>query len=173
MIIETDRLVLRPYSTSDAEDVHAYGSDPEVCRTADFGPNTWEETVAFLASVTDPANSAIDLAITLAGRVVGGISARPGDEGRYELGWVMRRDLWDQGYATEAARALVAHVLTLDGVTTISARCRPDNPASARVMEKAGLRFVTRIERDREVRGEWVDSLLYEMDVNPVGGVPA
>jgi [ribosomal protein S5]-alanine N-acetyltransferase len=175
MIIETARLILRPYDPADAKAIHAYGSDPEVCRYTDFGPNTWEDTLEFLTTVTDPDHSSLDLAITLreTGEVVGGIAARPGDDGRYELGWVLRRDLWNQGLVTEAAQALIAHVLTLDGVMTICARCRPDNPASARVMEKAGLRFVTRIERDREVRGEWVDSLLYEMDAQPAGPVPA
>ena len=175
MILETDRLILRPYDMSDADDVHAYGSDPEVCRYTDFGPNSPEDTAAFLASVTDPDHPDTDFAIVLreTGRVVGGVGARPKEDGRYELGWVLRRDLWGQGLMSEAARALVDHVLTLDGTSALYARCRPENGASARIMEKLGMRFVGRIENDREVRGEPVDSLVYEMTVGGAGPVPA
>lgn len=175
MILETDRLILRPYAMSDADEVHAYGSDPEVCRYTDFGPNSREDTIAFLTAVTDPDHPAIDFAIVLreTGRVVGGVGARPKEDGRYEFGWVLRRDQWGQGLVFEAAQALVAHVLTLDGVTTLCARCRPENLASARIMEKLGMEFVRRIERDQEVRGEWKDSLLYEMAADGAGPVPA
>jgi ribosomal-protein-alanine N-acetyltransferase len=175
MILETDRLVLRPYEMSDADDVHAYGSDPEVCRYTDFGPNSWEDTQSFLTAATDPEHPETDFAIVLreTGRVVGGVGARPKGDGRYELGWVLRRDLWGQGLVSEAAQALVDHVLTLSGVSTLYARCRPENAASARIMEKLGMEFVRRIEDDQEVRGERVDSLLYEMAVDGAGPVPA
>jgi len=175
MILETERLILRPYTLDDAEDVHAYGSDPEVCRYTEFGPNTREDTVTFLKTVTDPGHTAIDFAIVLreTGRVVGGIGARPPEGGRYELGWVLRRDLWGQGLVTEAVKALIAHITTLDGASSIVARCRPENLASARVMEKAGLRFVRRLEREKEVRGEWVDTLLFELPVGQAGTPPA
>lgn len=175
MILETDRLILRPYAMSDAEDVHAYGSDPEVCRYTDFGPNSWDDTIAFLTAVTDPDHPAINLAIVLreTGRVVGGVGARPKEDGRYEFGWVLRRDLWGQGLVSEAARALADHVLTLAGATILCARCRPENLASARIMEKLGMDCVRRIEHDQEIRGEWVDSLLYEMAADNAKPVPA
>ena len=175
MILETERLVLRPYLLSDATAVHAYGSDPEVCRYTEFGPNTWDDTLGFLGTAIAPTNTTIDLAITVRGadEVVGGISAKPHPGGKYELGWVLRRDLWGRGVATEAAKALLAHVAALPGTTLVFARCRPENRASYRVMEKIGLRFAERVPREKEVRGEWVDSLFYDVDIVDGRPVPA
>lgn len=164
MILETERLILRPYRVSDAAAVHRYGSDPEVCRYTDFGPNTWDETLGFLQTAVHPIPPKIELAITLAGddAVVGGVGAWPVAEGRWEMGWVLHRDVWGKGYATEAARAVFDAVAERGDVHTVFARCRPGNPASARVMGKLGMRFVELIPRETEVRGEWVDSNVYE-----------
>jgi RimJ/RimL family protein N-acetyltransferase len=116
----------------------------------------------------------IELAITLAGAdaVVGSVGAWPVAEGRWEMGWVLHRDLWGQGYATEAARAVFESVAARGDVHTIFARCRPENPASARVMGKLGMRFVELIPREKQVRGEWVDSQVYEVTL-PGADVPA
>jgi ribosomal-protein-alanine N-acetyltransferase len=167
VILETERLILRPYRVSDATAVHRYGSDPEVCRYTEFGPNTWDDTLGFLQTAVRPIPPKIELAITLAGddAVGGGVGAWPVAEGRWEMGWVLRRDLWGLGYATEAARAVFGAVAERGDVHTIFARCRPENPASARVMEKLGMRFVELIPRETEVRGEWVDSRIYEASI--------
>jgi len=175
VILETERLILRPYRLADASAVHAYASDPEVCQYTEFGPNTWDDTLSFLQTATDTAQANIDLAITLkdVGEVIGGISARPQPGGRHEMGWVLRQDLWGHGIVSEAARALFAHVSALPGTTAVYARCRPQNAASARIMEKLGMVFVERIDREKEFRGEWVDTLVYESRVPPVASVPA
>jgi ribosomal-protein-alanine N-acetyltransferase len=175
MILQTERLILRPYRLADASAVHAYGSDPEVCRYTEFGPNTWDDTLGFLQTASDTAQANIDLAITLreVGEVIGGIGARPNPGGRHEMGWVLRRDMWGHGIVTEAARVLLAHVSALPGATAVFARCRPQNVASMRIMEKIGMVFVERIDREKEFRGEWVDTLVYELRVPLVVSVPA
>ncbi len=174
MILETERLVLRPYRISDATAVHAYGSDPEVCRYTDFGPNTWDDTLAFLQTAVNPIPPKIELAITIRGddAAAGGLGAWPVAEGRWEMGWVLRRDAWGKGYATEATRAVFGEVAARGDVHTIFARCRPENLASARVMEKLGMRYVELIPRESHVRGEWVDSHVYEAII-PGADVPA
>lgn len=167
MILETERLVLRPYRVSDATAVHRYGSDPEVCRYTDFGPNTWDDTLGFLQTAIHPIPPKIELAITLRGDddVVGGLGAWPVAEGRWEMGWVLRCDMWGKGYATEATSALFDAVVARGDVHTVFARCRPENTASMRVMEKLGMHFVELIPREKEVRGEWVDSRVYEVSI--------
>ena len=167
MIVETERLVLRPYRVSDATAVHAYGSDPDVCRYTDFGPNTWDDTLGFLQTAVSPIPPRIELGITVLGddKVVGGVGAWPVAEGRWEMGWVLHRDVWGRGYATEAARAVFDSVAGRGDVHTIFARCRPANAASAQVMEKLGMRYVELIPREKEVRGEWVDSQVYEAEI--------
>jgi ribosomal-protein-alanine N-acetyltransferase len=174
VILETERLVLRPYRVSDATAVHLYGSDPEVCRYTDFGPNTWDDTLGFLQTAVHPIPPKIELGVTLRGddAVVGGVGAWAVAEGRWEMGWVLRRDLWGHGYATEATSCVFDAVARRGDVHTIFARCRPENPASARVMEKLGMRFVELIPREKEVHGEWVDSRVFEATI-PGVDVPA
>ncbi len=175
MILETERLVLRPFRISDAAAVHVYGSDPVVTLYTDFGPNTWDDTLGYLQTATKPTPPTIELGVTLRGadEVVGAVHAHPPVPGRWEMGWVLRRDLWGQGLMTEAARAVFDHVAARDDVAEIFARCRPENVASARVMEKLGMRYVETIPRDREVRGAWVDSLVYEAQLRRPEDVPA
>ncbi|MFF0745093.1 GNAT family N-acetyltransferase [Streptomyces sp. NPDC004111] len=74
------------------------------------------------------------------GEVVGAIGLFwPPKEGAVEFGYGVAPSRWRRGYATEAARALVAHALAAPGVHTVCAKASLDNPASIRVLEKAGL----------------------------------
>lgn len=63
----------------------------------------------------------------------------PTPERTVELGYGVHPDHRDRGYATEAARALVAWAREQEGVDRVTARCRPENAASVRVLTKAGL----------------------------------
>src|SRR5205823_14550586 len=64
-------------------------------------------------------------------------------EGGYglEVGWVIRRSRWGQGFATEAARAAVQHGFETVGATHLISLIRPDNARSLRVAEKIGETF--------------------------------
>jgi len=76
------------------------------------------------------------------GLVVGGIGLfGPPEDGRVEFGYGIVESRRGRGYATEAARALVQAALGLPGVTEVTAGVDPANPASVRVLEKAGLTF--------------------------------
>jgi RimJ/RimL family protein N-acetyltransferase len=80
---------------------------------------------------------------------------------RGHVGWVVRRDAWGHGYASEAAVALIRFAVDELGLHRIEATCHPDNAASARVMEKAGMTYEGR-KRDHLLdRGAWRDSLSY------------
>jgi ribosomal-protein-alanine N-acetyltransferase len=68
-----------------------------------------------------------------------GFQGRPSAEGEIELGYGVHPNFRDRGYATEAARALVAWALEQAGVERVIAHCDQDNIASHRVVEKAGL----------------------------------
>jgi len=80
---------------------------------------------------------------------------------RGEIGFVFHRDVWSQGYATEAAQQLLQFGFDRLQLRRISATCHPDNHASAHVLEKAGLHYEGRMRSHLLVRGAWRDSLLY------------
>jgi ribosomal-protein-alanine N-acetyltransferase len=68
-----------------------------------------------------------------------GFLGSPTSEGTVELGYGVHHEHRKRGYATEAARALVAWALAQDGVVRVTARCRPANLASIRVLGNVGL----------------------------------
>lgn len=164
----SERLTLREFVIADEAAVHAYASDPVVTRFMVWGPNSAEETRRFIAEAiansTSPERRAFDLAITgsQTKTLIGGAALRvlePEDHG--EIGYVLHRDYWSRGYATETAQALLRFGFDELGLRRISATCDPDNHASARVLQKAGLQFDRRIPHHLCVRGEWRDSLLF------------
>ncbi|MFE9750708.1 GNAT family N-acetyltransferase [Saccharothrix saharensis] len=82
------------------------------------------------------------------GLVVGSIGLFwPPADGVLEIGYGIVPSRRGRGYASEAARALTGHAFTAPGVHTVRAEVELSNPASARVLEKAGFRLLS------EVRG--------------------
>jgi ribosomal-protein-alanine N-acetyltransferase len=80
---------------------------------------------------------------------------------RGELGYVFDRDVWSRGYATEAGRLLLRFGFESLRLRRIAAACRPENVASARVLEKIGMRYEGTLRSHMFLRGTWRDSLLY------------
>jgi ribosomal-protein-alanine N-acetyltransferase len=165
----SDRLVLREFVVTDEEAVHSFAGDQLVTRFTDWGPNSIEDTRAFLAEATvqatDPERAEFTLAAVHAtsGKVIGSVAigVTSVQHKRGEFGFVFHRDFWSQGYATEAAELLVRFGFDRLQLRRISATCHPDNHASARVLQKAGLEYEGRIRSHLLVRGAWRDSLLY------------
>lgn len=177
--IVTERLLLRDFTVEDAPAVHRYGSNPEVVRYMPWGPNTWKDTEDFLKlkledQRTDPRRR-FDLAVTLAssGELIGacGLYVISTERRQGAIGYVYRRDVWGRGYATEAARALVALGFEKLGMHRIFSYVDVDNAASARVLEKAGMQREGLVRHDVQMRGEWRDSYLYAIleDDPPAG----
>ena len=167
--LETPRLALRELRDSDFERVHAYASDHVVVRYLDWGPNSVEDTARFLALARDgretTPRTAYHLAIALRtdDRLVGGcrIEIRDAPGGAGDLGYVLDRAHWGQGYATEAGFELLAFGFGRLGLHRIWARCDVENAASARVLEKLGMEREGRLRQDVRRKGEWHDSYLY------------
>jgi RimJ/RimL family protein N-acetyltransferase len=162
-------VMLREFAAADEEAVHSYAGDPIVTRFMEWGPNDVTDTHAFLAGVLGQRSEPDRLQFTLAavhtasGTVVGSGEFRITDAAhrRGDLGYVIRRDSWSRGYATEVAGLLVRFGFEHLGLRRITATCDPDNHASARVLEKAGLAYEGRMRSHQCVRGVWRDSLLY------------
>ena len=147
--IETPRLLLRPLTVADAPAVFAWGSDPEVNR---YMASPLERSVAdaeaWLRQVEQAGGhgdydfgfvrKADGLLIGSGGvyRRRKGLWRRPW----WVLGYNLRRDCWGQGYATEAARAMLDFARTQRGARIFLAEHAVDNPASGRVMEKCGMK---------------------------------
>jgi ribosomal-protein-alanine N-acetyltransferase len=140
----TPRLDLRPPVIDDADNLFAtYTQDPEVTRYLVWRPHeSIETTRAFVCRCIDAWESGASFPWVMLrredGQLLGMIEIRV-NLFRAELGYVLARRFWGQGYMTEAVRALVDWAVAQPQIHRVWAVCDVDNLASARVMEKAGM----------------------------------
>jgi RimJ/RimL family protein N-acetyltransferase len=159
----TPRLQFRRLRRSDVDNLFVLDGDPEVMRYLDEGRPRSREYVADVVLpefLTErwPSDQVGRWAGELKsdGRFVGRFSLRPVTPGSgpieswhdsddlavLALGYRVVRSLWGHGYATEGARALVAHAFSIDDVDEVVSTTMAVNAGSRRVMEKAGLRYL-------------------------------
>jgi RimJ/RimL family protein N-acetyltransferase len=164
--IRTARLLLREFREGDFDDIHAYACVPEVSRFMTWGPNTLEDTRAFLGrALTQQADwprKHVGLAVERDGRVIGSIRMDlQGDDGEADLGYTLSADHWGQGLASEAAAAMLEVAFGTLGLHRVGATCDVENTGSFGVMRKLGMRREAHFRQDKLVRGVWRDSYLY------------
>jgi RimJ/RimL family protein N-acetyltransferase len=144
MFARTERLLLRPGWAEDAPALARAIADETVVRNLATAPWPFvlEDAEAFLAAPRDPAMPSFLITVrrtdgppTIVGAC--GLSRRP--SGAVELGYWIARPFWNQGFATEAGRALIDIARTLK-LPRLEASHFVDNPASGRVLEKLGFR---------------------------------
>lgn len=143
--LETGRLLIRPMTLDDAEDLHDVYSDPTTYRYIGAEPSAsiedTRERIAVRMRHQDEHGFAIwAVCEETSGRVVGDCGLQLLEGGpEVELGYRLARSARGRGIATEAARACVVagfDDLELDRIVAVTA---PDNLASRRVMKKLGM----------------------------------
>jgi [ribosomal protein S5]-alanine N-acetyltransferase len=165
----TPRLLLRDFRLSDEAAVHGYASDPTVTVFTGWGPNDEAATREFIVQAAAEPDSAVRRTYTLAAalrttdEVIGsaGLVVEDLDTKSGSIGYVIHPAFWGRGYATEAAERLLQFGFTDLRLHRIWATCRPDNRASARVLEKVGMQLEGQLRDHILIRGERRDSLLY------------
>jgi RimJ/RimL family protein N-acetyltransferase len=170
--IVTERLVLRPFAPGDADALHAIRSRPEVVRYLYDGPMTHAEAVEVarrrgeetrLDADGDKLSVAMELRATgeLAGDLVLFLRSVAHQQG--EVGYTVHPEHQGRGLATEGARAMLALGFEVFGMHRIAARLDGRNAASARVLERLGMRREGHLRENEWVKGEWTDELVYAM----------
>jgi ribosomal-protein-alanine N-acetyltransferase len=143
--IETKRFRLRKPTLQDAEDIfQKYAQDPEVTKYLTWRPNrNVQETRNFLGECLRGWGEGKSFHWVIEKKtsheLLGMITARVDDHG-WELGYVLARPYWGNGYMTEVVKKLVECGLKQEAVFRVWSVCDLDNLASARVMEKAGMK---------------------------------
>ena len=158
--IKTDRLKLRPLTGSFAKDFAALVADRDICRMTGTFPYPFpQRSVEGLLDIfiaRGVSGKAYHWAVTHQGRFVGVIGIDRTNKGWF-LGYWLGKPFWGRGFATEIVGALVSHIRTHDPKAAILASVFTDNPASDRVLCKAGFARSEQISegyslaRDRKV----------------------
>jgi ribosomal-protein-alanine N-acetyltransferase len=165
VIITTERLTLRPFRDDDWKAVHEYALDPEISKYQEWGPNSAKDTKLFVSKCIQSTNShkgnIFFFSITLkpSDTHIGGcvLTAEKSEPGEASIGYTIARSYWKNGYASEAANALLELAFTNLGLTRVTANCDSENIGSWRVMEKVGMRFVDTQLNSRYFKGSWRD----------------
>jgi RimJ/RimL family protein N-acetyltransferase len=141
-IIETERLILRPFRQDDAADLLAYLRAPTAtCFLSLKLAGLAEAEIEVRKRALDEGCVAICLKQT--GQVIGDLFGGAGDDDEDEttsIGWHLNSQFGGQGYALEAARALLDHLFRAKGFRRLYAYVEDYNKSSQRLCEKLGMR---------------------------------
>jgi RimJ/RimL family protein N-acetyltransferase len=168
--IETERLLIRPYRESDYDALLKMQSREDVTRYLLYGPKSPAEVRESLAlrmalQPLDTDGQAVTLAVELraTGQHLGDITLFmvSTEHRKGEIGFVFHPDFQGQGYAAEAARAVLAAGFERLGMHRIEGRCDARNTASAALLKRLGLRQEAHFVRNEFLKGEWTDELVF------------
>ena len=150
MILETERLILRPFLETDAADVYAYLKKPAVNCFASMKLGSLDEAKKELKKRVGETEYFFAITLKDGGKVIGEISAYP-EAGEPHAGegaardtfspcWMLNAAYQGKGYAFEAAQAFFAYLFSKKGARRIYAYTEDDNLPSQRLCEKLGMR---------------------------------
>ena len=148
MILQTERLQLRPWQDNDADDLYFYAKDPDVGPIAGWPPHqSAEESLNVIRKVLS-GPEAYALCLRENGRAIGAIELKlkghtdlTDRDDECELGYWMGKPFWGQGLMPEAARALLRHAFEDLGMEKVWCGFYDGNEKSKRVQEKLGFRY--------------------------------
>jgi RimJ/RimL family protein N-acetyltransferase len=168
--ISTGRLLLRPFTPDDAADVWAYQRLPEVARFMRWEPRDRrqsQESVEQMANERELVSEGDCLSFAMvwpeSGKVVGQVElVWVSERNRLgEIGYVLNPEHQGKGLVSEAARAVLRLGFEELNLHRIIGRCAAANTASARVLERLGMRREAHFVGSALLKGAWVDELVY------------
>jgi RimJ/RimL family protein N-acetyltransferase len=166
----TERLVLRPFAEGDLDAVHDMQSRPEVARYLYWSPRSRSESSLSLQEKIrcrsiEAEGDALIVAVTWSagGPVIGDLMLNyaSATHRQAEIGYVFHPDVQGQGLATEATRLVVDRAFAGLGLHRVYGRIDARNTASARVLERLGMRREAHLVQNEWVKGEWTDEVVY------------
>ena len=145
-MMETERILLRPWRESDAETLFKYASDPEVGPRAGWPPHkSVEESLNIIRTVFNTDTMwAVEWKVT--GEAIGCVGYLPASasnlkiaDDQAEVGYWIAHPYWGQGICTEAMRLVIDYCFRVKRFSVLWGDYFPENPASGKVMEKCGF----------------------------------
>ncbi len=172
MQIETERLILRSFRDEDLETFLRYRNDPLVAEYQGWSiPYSREKGLAFLAQMASatPGTAGqwyqIALEVKSTGAMIGDCAFGLLDEDpqQAEIGFSLAREYQRMGYAAEAVTALLGYLFETLGLHRVRAICDEENSASARLMERVGMRQEAHFIENLYFKGRWSSEYWYAM----------
>lgn len=168
-VIETDRLILRPFRQDDLPHIQRYATRSAFYRYITIEEQTPHTVAAFFEKrmaeqeVDDRTHRTFAVEFKDVGHIVGAVSfsVAKGDDRSGSLGYSLDSDYQGRGLMTEAVHAVLTYGFTTLGIHRIWATADVENTASWRLMERVGMQREGLLRHDKNVRGRWRDSYIY------------
>jgi RimJ/RimL family protein N-acetyltransferase len=166
--IQTKRLTIKRLTYENHADMYPYVSDPKTMYY-ERGPHDTYSLYEILGNVI-PEQVMYGMYRTEDNQFLGHLylgDYGPKDFMEYMIGYILHPDYHNQGYCTEATKALIGYAFTTLHAHRITAKCNPDNTASWRVMEKVGMNKEGHLKQrvcfkyDENGSPIWWDELIY------------
>ncbi|MFC5502378.1 GNAT family N-acetyltransferase [Lysinimonas soli] len=166
--LRTERLVLRPMTLDDVDEVYAYQRRDDVCRYLLHEARSRDEVVEWVGKYAAATRLAeehdwIEPAIVVDGRVIGHmyLTIASLENRGAEIGWTLHPDFQGKGYAHEAAVAMLDLAFGELGMHRVRAELDPRNDASIALCRRLGMREEAYFVKDLMFRGDWADTGVY------------
>ena len=171
-MIETKRLILRPFDVNDLDIIMALYSDEEIMRYMPFPVMDREMAQCQLNKnvagweISPQINYEMAVVCKATGSKIGRAEiTRNYSEESAMIGWMLIKSAWGRGYATEIANALVGHCFNELKVHRVYGLCHPDNTGSWKVMENCGMHreahYIRKCKYTKADGIRWEDELEY------------
>lgn len=173
IILNTERLILRPWKESDLEDFFEYASVDGVGQMAGWIPHkSIEESRKILDDFISHKKT---LALEYQGKVIGSLGIECYDETYYpelaslkgrEIGYVLSKEYWGQGLMPEAVKSVIQYLFEVEKLDFIIAGHFETNKQSARVIQKCGFEYVKTIPYETQYGTveTSIENILYHPD---------
>ena len=169
-MIETKRLYLRPVQLSDAIDMYEYASDAETVRYVLFETHPSLEhtseviTELFLSKKANNQPESFALVLKTTGKMIGTCDFFQVNRDNFEMGYILNKQYWNQGYMTEVAQQVMAIAFNEYHVRRLEIRHLAPNIASQKIIEKLGFRYEGLKKQEyRDKDGKYCDVLYYAL----------
>jgi len=170
MRIETTRLILRPITLDDKNELFDYRSDPETNKYQGWIPKTIGDVDIFIGKISKNINEPhtwfqFVIIEKETQKIVGdlGIHFFDSENKQVEIGCTLNKAFQNKGYATEAIKSIIDYSFKELNKHRIITSIDPDNINSIRLVERIGFRKEAHFVESLFINGKWVDDLIYAL----------
>lgn len=163
--MEGERILLRPVSFDDAEDIYEYTSDEETTRFLYNTHKDLDQTKSMIANyfVKEPIGK-YALVLKDSNKMIGAIEFRVDDWNKSgDLGFTLNRKYWGNGYMTEAGKLILELAFNVLGLERVHAAHDVNNSASGKALIRLGMTHEGILRKSEMIKGELADSAYYSI----------
>nr|WP_319570187.1 GNAT family protein [uncultured Draconibacterium sp.] len=170
MKLETERLIIRPITIDDKNEIFEYRRDKEVNKYQGWIPETIEDVELFIGKISEQINVpetwfqfvVVDKKTK---KIVGdlGIHFIDLENKQAEIGCTLNKDFQNKGFATESLEKVIDYLFNELNKHRIITSIDPENKNSIRLVERIGFRKEAHFVESLLINGKWVDDLIYAL----------